>query len=144
MSARARTPWLIVLSVLAVTVLAGQPAGAVRSRRADLVLEGFVAPAPAGVRPEARLVLRAGGKTYDFVLTRTAVIRGNRSRNQLLQDISPGGNILTLRGPDSALRGLTTASPGQQLRIFGHHLAGARDLTVTRITPATGSSVTLH
>ena len=136
----AHTRWLFWVSVLGSVVLAGDPAVAMRSRRANLVLEGYVGQAPAGVRSEAQLVLQAGGKSYDFALTRTAVITGNRSRNQLLQDIRPGRNTLILRGPESALRVLTSAPPGQKLVISGSHLAGARDLTVTRIAPASPSS----
>jgi len=136
MSVTALTRCLVWVCVLGLVALAAEPAGAVRSRRANLVLEGYVGQAPAGVRPQAQLVLQAGGKSYDFALTRTAVITGNRSRNQLLQDIRPGGNALILRGPESVLRVLTGAPPGQQLRISGYHQAGARDLTVTRIAPA--------
>lgn len=135
-SVTAHRRWLVWVSVLGVLALVREPADAARFRRANVVLEGYVGQAPAGVRAEAQLVLQSGGKNYEFALRRTAVNTGSRSRRQLLQDIRPFQNTLVLQGSGSTVSGLTSASPGQKLVISGYHRTGTRTLHVTRIGPA--------
>jgi len=129
--------WVSVLgSLVWVVVLASDPAHASRLTRANVVLEGYVGQAPAGITPAAQLVLQSLGTNYQFALTRTAVNAGSRARRQLLDDIRPFKNKLVLRGSTSALSGLVSASPGQKLVINGYHATGTRTLHVSRIEPA--------
>ena len=105
---------LLWVSAVGLMVLASDPAHASRLRRANVVLEGYVGQAPAGVRSIAQLVLQSGGDTYQFALTRALAVPGNCSGRQLLEDIRPFQNTLVLRGSASTLSGLVNASPGPE------------------------------
>ena len=138
MTAARRQRWLASLWILGFSLLIADTADAARVRPALLFLEGYVGEAPAGVRPQARLVLQYQGQNYNFDLTRTGVKSGNRSSGRLLQDIRPFQNTLILRGSAASVAALTSASPGQKLRISGYHQSGSRELNVseTRTEPA--------
>jgi hypothetical protein len=132
----ARRRWPVWGLVLASLSLVGEPATAAQLRAANVVLEGYVGHAPDGVRTEARIVLQAGGKNYDFDVMSTRSKTGSRSRRQLLQDIRPRQNTLILLGQESALGALANASPGERLRISGTHRTGSDQLKVSQIGPA--------
>ena len=131
-----RHRWLVSTSILALSLVAQPLANAASLRRANWRLEGFVGQAPAGIKPDAHLVLQYEGKNYEFDLTKAVVLTGHVSPSQLLRDIKPGQNQLLLRGPAKAMGALTNASVGQKLLIYGYHRTGTRDLQVTKIAPA--------
>ena len=135
-----RHRWLVCASILALSLVAQPFANAASVRRPHWGLEGFVGQAPAGIRPDAHLVLRYEGKDYEFDLTKAVVIAGRASRTLLLRDIEPGRNQLILRGSAKTMGALTNASVGQKLLIYGYLRTGSRDLQVTKIAPASPDS----
>ncbi|MBI1813773.1 MAG: hypothetical protein HYR72_02210 [Deltaproteobacteria bacterium] len=147
MSSRAvRTPastsylrWLAALGVLCLVVASTQ-VGAIGPNRAgspDLLrLEGYVTNAPAGIKPEAHLVLQYQGKDYEFDLSKMVVVTGSRTYGQVLQEITPYRVSFLLRGPSPAVGKLTGAAPGQKLIVLGRHRAGSRDLQLVDVSEA--------
>jgi hypothetical protein len=126
--------WLFCVAVLAMLALVHDPAVA-QDRRSTIALEGYVGTAPANLQPVADIKLQFSGKSYDFAVTRSRVLRGRRSARQILNDIRPRQNILILQGSESAMAPLTSASPGTQLSITGEHRQGSNQLSVTQMGP---------
>jgi hypothetical protein len=126
--------WLFCASVLAMLALVHDPAVA-QERRSTIALEGYVGSAPANLQPVADIKLQFGGKSYDFAVTRSRVLRGRRSARQILNDVRPRQNTLILQGSEAALAPLVSASAGTQLSITGDHRRGSNQLSVTRIGP---------
>lgn len=135
-----RHPWLLSVSVLLSSLVAGPLANAASLRRANWRLEGYVGQAPAGTKAEAHLVLQSNNKEYEFDLTKAAMISGRGSHGQLARDLKPYQNKLLVREPAAATDALRNAAPGQKLLIFGYHRSGSRELQVTKISAAAPES----
>jgi len=130
-----------VALILATALFAAQVANAATVWRASWRLEGYVGQAPAGIKPEAHVILQYNGKDYAFDLTKTVLISGHVPQGQLLDDIERHRGKLLLRGKATVLDGLRTASPGEMLLIFAQHDSSSRNLQVTKITAASPNSV---
>ena len=99
-----------------------------------LRLEGYVGAAPAGVKPDANLLLHYRGTDYAFALTQMVVITGSRSASEVLQEIMPYHVSFILRGSPPAIATLTSAPTGQKVIVVGYHRRGSRDLLVDSVT----------
>jgi hypothetical protein len=136
-----RLPFWVAVSILATSLFAGPLANAATIWRANWRVEGYVGQAPAGIKPEAHVVLQYNGKDYPFDLTETVLISGHVPQGQLLNAIERHQMRLLLRGKAEVLDRLRTASPGEKLLIFGHHDTASRDMQVTKISAASPESV---
>src|SRR5215472_7473256 len=106
-----RRGWVVCVSIFTLSLLSGGPTDAAL-RRMNWRLEGYVAPAPAGTKPEAHLVLQSGGKDYAFVLTKAVSIAGHVAPSHLVRDLESHQNKLSLRGSAAMLEVLAKAAPG--------------------------------
>ena len=126
-----RYPFIVPILALS---LAGAPvANAAIIYRGTWRLEGYVGQAPAETKPEAHITLQYNRTNYEFDLMKATVISGHVAPGQFLRDIASHQNKVLLRGSRRMMAGLTTASYGEKVFIFGHHDTGSRDLHVTLI-----------
>jgi hypothetical protein len=123
------------MSILALSLLIGGTTDAAL-RRMNWRLEGYVAPAPAGTKPEAQLVLQCNGADYEFVLTKAVPTTPHVAPSHLAHDLQSHQNKLVLRGPAAMLHVLTTATPGEKLILTGFYRTGSGELLETTISTA--------
>ena len=133
--------WLVGLSVVLAITSVNAVALAAGPRGTTVEVEGYVGEAPAGVASE-KIVLQFAGKKYDFAATNMESKSAHRSARLLMHDIKPHKNTLVLRGSESVIAPLTSASSGQMLQISGTHRSGTNSLTVTKIGPTSAASTT--
>jgi hypothetical protein len=131
----------VALLMLATSLCAGPPADAAIIWRANWRLEGYVGQAPAGITPDAHIVLQYEGKDYPFDVTKAVVTAGRVPKGQLLGDIEHHQMKLQLHGTAKTLDVLRKASPGAKLLISGHHDTGSGEMHVTKISGASADSV---
>jgi hypothetical protein len=140
----------LVLTATALAALAAISANAQTKRFPHqagpslLRLEGYVGNAPAGARAEAHLVLQYEGKNHAFDLTEMAVVTGDRSYSQVLQQVSPYEVSFFLRGSGPAVTALTNAARGQKLVLLGYNRVGSRDLMLAEVKPAAADPTPTH